>query len=534
MRRRIARLGLFGDVVASGLLVALTSIVNLASVFVFARGLSPVAFGLFSTCRRVVAFVAPFASLGGHLGVSRYIGYYTTEPLKRSAVLSLAVILTFVVLPVCVLVFGAIELLAGNAGWVAALEGSLWIATAALTATTAAGLVVFSTLRGFGHPQVANSHQLAVLTALLVIGIVCRGAGVARILQLAAATNVSLNAAFLGWALVRHRASWVSPQRSDLSAATSELSRYSLPRLADGPLQASLSLIGVLVAPSIGGLVLSGYIHISQTIVRVTEVLIVPLSVIFLPLVARQVREGKVETLRRQAQLVFDSVLLSSAVLVGQSLAWSQSLLLCVFGSRYEPATPFLMMTLPSILPFLLFAGFRSFIDGYTVRPMNSFHLGISSACVLVLSLGLGRLGGGVGISAAYTAGILVLGALTMRFVIRHFEVRTLTRHTAAALGLGVGSGVLSYPVARACLGRSTFEVFAAFGATVVVASALIVVLGTMLRHPTLVYSRAALGGSRSAPAPCGSEVPPESGFAAAGVGSRLDTPQDQTVGARS
>lgn len=515
---------------ASGVLVALTSLVNLASVFVFARGLTPVAFGLFSTCRRVVAFVAPFASLGGHLGVSRYIGYYTNEPLRRSAVLALAVVLVFAVAPVCVFVFGAIELFAGDAGWVAALDTSLWVATAALTATTAAGLVVFSTLRGFGHPQVANSHQLAVLGALLGIGVVCRGTGVAHLLYWAALAGACLNAAFLGWVLTRHRRRWVPPQRNDLRTATTEVSRYSLPRLADGPLQASLSLIGVLVAPAIGGLVLSGYIHISQTIVRVTEVLIVPLSVIFLPLVARQVREGKVETTRRQAQLVFDSVLLTGALLVGQSLAWSQTLLVCVFGSRYEPATPFLMMTLPSILPFLVFAGFRSFIDGYAVRPVNSLHLGIASAAVLLLSLAFGRLGGGVGISFAYTAGIVLLGALTLRFAVRHFGVRTLTRHTLAALGLGIATGVLSHPVARASLGRSTFEVFAAFGATLVVASALIVVLGTMLRHPTLTYSRAALRGRRQVDS---SAAAPSSGLAAAAT-PQVETCAAETVEARS
>src|SRR5262245_61379320 len=163
--------GLFEDVFASGVLVGITAAVNFATLFLFARQMNPDVFGLFSTCRRVVAFVAPFVSLGGHLGTSRYIGYYTNEPRRRSAVLALGVALSGAVVPVTAGLFALVERFGAKVEWVAALDVKVWIATAALAAATGAGLIVFSILRGFGHPQRANTHQLATLTSLLVIGL---------------------------------------------------------------------------------------------------------------------------------------------------------------------------------------------------------------------------------------------------------------------------------------------------------------------------------------------------------------------------
>jgi O-antigen/teichoic acid export membrane protein len=52
--------------------------------------MDPAAFGLFSTSRRVVAFLAPLAGLNGHLAVSRYLGYHAREPRRRTAVFASA------------------------------------------------------------------------------------------------------------------------------------------------------------------------------------------------------------------------------------------------------------------------------------------------------------------------------------------------------------------------------------------------------------------------------------------------------------
>jgi hypothetical protein len=101
---RLQNHGLFGDVVASSALVGATALVNFASLFLFARCLDTDSFGLFSTCRRVVAFVAPFVSLGAHLGVPRYVGFYAAEARRKCAVVALGILVTAVVVPVTALV----------------------------------------------------------------------------------------------------------------------------------------------------------------------------------------------------------------------------------------------------------------------------------------------------------------------------------------------------------------------------------------------------------------------------------------------
>jgi O-antigen/teichoic acid export membrane protein len=467
MRRTIRKLGTFGDVAASGVLVGVTTLVNFGSTLVLARSFGPAAFGLYSTCRRVVAFVAPFANLGGHLGVSRYLGYYTHESRRRSAVLALALVLCVVSLPITMGIILPLQRWAGGIAWIRGIGTSVWITTVALTAATAAGLVVFSALRGFGHPEVANLHQLAVLSSYLLLGIVLWGFPVGKLLALFAGATAAINCFFLGWVVRAHRAELGRPDRAELRAAARDLARFSLTRLADGPLQASLSLIGVLLAPSVGGLELSGYIHISQTLVRLTEILIVPLSVIFLPLVARQVREGQTERLHHQAQLIFDGVLLVGCMVTAQGLVWSGQLLRTAFGPTYAEATPYLLATLPAIPPFLLFAGFRSFIDGYSVRPVNCLNLLVASLVVLVL----------------------------------HFGVRVATRHTRDALWLAAGGALVSYPGAQWSARLGPAGTFLCFVFTLLVTGTLAAAVAFRLGHPTVRYAAARLNAARGSDA---------------------------------
>ena len=509
MRGFLQRLGTFGDVTASGFLVGITAMVNFVSMLVFARTLGPDIFGLFSTCRRLVAFVAPLVNFGGHLGVSRYLGYYTGDSRRRSAVLASALLLCLIALPLTMAFFLPLEALGKNVGWVRGLSPSLWTATAALTATTAAGLLVFSTLRGLGNPQVANTHQLFVLTSYLGIALSSSQVPVERLLSLLAVSTLILNLAFLGWALWWHRSTLRLPSPRQLGSAVKQLGRYSLPRLADGPLQASLNLICILLAPAIGGLALSGYIHISQTIVRVSEVLIVPLSVIFLPLVARQLREGQMDRLARQAQLIYDSIVLIGCFLVIQSIVWAPVLLNTAFGSRYSEAMPFLLVTLPSILPFLLFASFRSFIDGYSVRPVNSLHLLAASCLVLVLGLSIGKLMDGLGISIGYTAAMVLLGVLSVRYVARHFGVRVWSAHVVTSLLLALVCGGLGLLIRTLGGTLGSVQVLAVFATAEIGLTALLLVLAWRLRHAAVVFAISRLRSARAATP--GVEIPPSS-----------------------
>jgi O-antigen/teichoic acid export membrane protein len=482
-------LGLFGDVLASGALVGASAVVNLVSVMVFARSLDPVAFGLFATCRRVVAFAAPLASAGGHLGVSRYLGYYSGEAAQRRVALQTALGLMFAVSCTSALAFLGLYRFGRGIDWVSTLSESLWFATAALTATTAAGLVAFSVLRGLGQPRLANLQQLATLTALLVIAAIWRDAGVTRLLWASAVSGAVVNAVCLGGVVRRFPALWRTGDSAQSGHVVSQIMRYSVVRIADGPLQASLSLIGVIVAPAIGGLALAGYIHISQTIVRVTEIVVVPLSVIFLPVVARLAHDGRTRELRRHAQLVYESIVLVGACGVTHGVAWGQPLLDAAFGAKYAGALPYLLCTLPSILPFLLFAGFRSFIDGYSTRPMNTLHLGIASAFIVVATSVAGGFAYGLGLCLAYTAGVGLLGTLTVAYTRRHFGVRCLERHTATAALIAIAGGGVAWSVARLADGASPSRLFVVVAISEGFLAVGSIWLARRCRHPVVVYA---------------------------------------------
>jgi O-antigen/teichoic acid export membrane protein len=184
-----------------------------------------------------------------------------------------------------------------------------------------------------------------------------------------------------------------------------------------------------------------------------TEVVIVPLSVLFLPLAAQQVRDGKVATLERQAQLIFDSVLVMSAFIVAQAMAWTGPLLHAVFEDKYASATTLVLVTVPAILPYLMYAGFRSYIDGYSVKPVNFLHLLAGSVLVLVTSPLLGRALGGFGLALGYTLGVTLLGALTLRYVHTRLHVQLWTKPGTVVLGLAAmtGSHRSALPAGREC-----------------------------------------------------------------------------------
>jgi O-antigen/teichoic acid export membrane protein len=307
---------------------------------------------------------------------------------------------------------------------------------------------------------------------------------------------------FLGWVLRAHRGDWARPTAAELQSVGREVGAYSVTRLGDGPLQASLTLIGVLMAPAIGGLTLAGYVHISQTLVRITEVLVVPLSVIFLPLVARQVREGRLDEVRRHAQLVYDTILFAGAVLVAHGLVWGRPLLVATFGDRYEPAAPYLLVTFPAALPFLIFTAFRSFVDGYSVRPMNSLHLLAAAIVTATLSMTLRGPAGGMGLSIAFCCGMFLLGGLTLHFARRHFGLRAFERNALLAMALSALPALAGWPLARACVDAPPWQVMVLFVGFEISALALTVAGGLWLRHSAAVYAagrlRQVLPGART------------------------------------
>jgi O-antigen/teichoic acid export membrane protein len=494
VRFELRRLGLFGDVLASGALVGVASALNVASVFLFAHAMEPAAFGLLSTCRRVVAFLAPFAGLNGHLAVSRYLGYHAAEPRRRSAFFMLGVMLIVATVPLALGIFCLMRAFGSHVAWIGDLDASVWVGTAVLTAATAGALFVFSILRGLGHPQAANLQQLFLVAAMLGIAFVAREQSVTALLYLAAVATVLVSVADLVWVAAHHRHEWTWPTRQELTAGLGAIARYSLPRVADGPCQASLPLIGVLLAPAVGGLALAGSMHISQTMVRMTEVAIVPLSVIFLPLAARQVRDGQFATLERQAQLIYDSVFLIGACLVAQSLAWSGTLLRAAFGLKYAGATTLVLVTLPAILPYLLFAGFRSFLDGYSEKPVNFMHLLVATGIVVVLSPPLGRLFGGPGLALGYTASVLVLGWLTIRYVRRKLRVKVMTTHAAGVTVSAAVLGLASFAMARLVDGRNIVLVGATFVGCQLLVLTLEIAVMRKRRHPAVAYAEERLG----------------------------------------
>jgi O-antigen/teichoic acid export membrane protein len=338
---------------------------------------------------------------------------------------------------------------------------------------------------------------------------------VPQLVQGAAALGFLVSVTFLIWVGVRHRKEMARPGVRDLRQAVRHVIRYSLPRIGDGPFQASLSLIGVVMAPSIGGLVLAGYIHIGQTLVRMTEVLIVPLSVIFLPLTARNVRAGKQDVLRRQSQMIYDGICLVGIFGFLQALVWVVPLLDVFFDQKYAGAEMFLLITTPAIFPYLLYAGFRSFIDGYSVRPVNFIHLTIAVAVVAAGSIVSKLMASSIGLALAYTAGVAVLGALSILYVRRELGIRLASKDLGNVL-LAAGVTMLaSLAVRRLIPADGLGMTLLTVTVTLLAISAMYFLYLQRVRHATVVFALQRFRHARAAQDPASdgtaSDEPPRS-----------------------
>jgi O-antigen/teichoic acid export membrane protein len=489
---------MLGDLISSGFIAIATSIANFLGVFTFARFLDPVAFGLFSTCRRFGAFLAPFANLNGHLAVSRYLGYFADERRARTAIFLVGLGLVLVIPAVTFAVLAGLRSFSGQIQWLRELDASVWSATAWLTSSLSLSLVVFSMLRGWGHPLASNLQQFTFVASLLCLAAFAGRLTVPQLVQGAAVLGFLVSISFLLWVGSRHRKEMQRPHARDIWQAARHVVRYSLPRIGDGPFQASLSLIGVVMAPSIGGLVLAGYIHIGQTLVRMTEVLIVPLSVIFLPLTARNVRAGKRDVLRKQSQMIYDGICLVGIFGFLQALVWVVPLLDVFFDQKYAGAETFLLVTTPAIFPYLLYAGFRSFIDGYSVRPVNFIHLTVAVAVVAAGSVLSKLVSSPIGLALAYTAGVSVLGFLSILFVRRELQIRLVSKELGHVL-LGAGGTMLaSLGVRHWVPAGSMGMTLGLFAVTSSLMLGLYVVYLLRARHATVVFTQQRLRSARS------------------------------------
>lgn len=459
---------------------ALTSVVTMAALVVVTRwmaaALSGSEFGVYGLSRRLASSVAIYSNVVG-LSLARFVAM-DEDPDRRDAFLLVA--LGCGLLPAMLLIL--LAALFPVAFAVAAFHdpglGMAAVATAVLVLGTSAFNVAYAHFRGTGRVEVGNYWQVLVV-AVFPVAIAARFASTRQIPLINALTGAGMALALLPL-LGRMAAAALRPAvRAQLGERARDLLRYGLPRVPGGFAFGALIAVGPYLAPRYGGMEQAGYLVAGQSLLRIVEAGTAAFGVVALPRVASLLAKGHTVFVRDRVEDVISMAVHLGLLASIQLLVWSDVIVLAWLGQPYAVAIPVIRIMMLAAVPYLAYTILRSVVDALDERAVNTLNVLIALGVTIVGSIAAGMLGwSGQGLAGAGAIGLLVLGALSVRFVWISL------RPTGRALALGRGAWyclVASLPsaLARAFMpaGMGTFSRLAIAGLAALVSTGLYVYL---------------------------------------------------------
>lgn len=408
-----------------------------------AMALSGDDFGAFSIARRVTSTIALFSNATG-LALTWFLTTHREE-LERAGALVAAAFWTAIP-------GGLILALAYLApGWWSTkvfrtdIYGPLVIAATWLAIATCAFNLVFARYRGTDRVPLASFWHLftAGVIPLVIVGWGATRWSVAEIVT-GLAVGTGLAGIPLGIWLVRAaaRVRRTGVVRKSIRA----VGRFALPRVPSGVNLGALLAVGPVLAPYAGSLREAGYLVAGQALVRVVEVGTSAIGVVLLPKAASLMARGDRAFLRDRVGDMLTLVVHLGVFLLIQLLLWADVITVVWLGPEFRPAIWIIRVLLLGVVPYLAYALLRSVIDAIDMRPINTRYTTIAllvtvAGSVLVMLLGAG----GIGLAAAGTVGLWVLGGLSTRYLVRALAIRRVPIHWRVVVGANalVGGGTL-------------------------------------------------------------------------------------------
>ena len=409
-------------------LTTVASIFSILSIVIvtrfLARGLGPEEFGAYSLARRALSAMVPFSSLMMSIAVTRYIGLSGDRGQQYSYLLSgLALIIPGNVI---ILIIGF-----PNMNYLASLifHGQGYAPLFAATLFMLVGSSFYTILCAFYRGQ----SKMVRFNLWYVAGM---GLGPLAIAWLYVPSEkayliVLLMGAILFLSIIPltfHCVNAFLKGRSDKNMKVvwrlKELFLYGFPRIPGGFAYAGLFAVGPFLAPHFGSTKESGYLAISQSILRVVGGSTAAFGLVILPKVAQLSAEGRETFLKERIADIIAFVFHIGLFATLHILLWSDGIVMLWLGAQYAEAILFMRVFLIALVPFLAFTLLRSVIDAIEEKAVNALNLIVSLTIAFVFSFVLARSGlDTLGLAIGATLGFALLGTLSVLYLCRFYQI---------------------------------------------------------------------------------------------------------------
>ena len=399
------------------LLTVLTSVATAVSLVgvshILADQLTSSDFGAYGLARRLLAIVVPLSTVSMGVAIARQVAR-DVDGANRIDTLRAGVLVVLVsAWAVIALGWFSIDWWAprvfGSHTYVAVGRAVLGLALA-----TSVYSVAYAYLRGCERMVAANVAQLTcvALGPLMAAWWFAPRYGLAAVLYAMAALFALAILPLGRWALT-------SPWRP-IRCVGRSLFRYGAGRVPGGLAFTALLAFAPLAAVQVSSLTDAGFVAAGQSILALSEGGITAFGLLLLPLASRYHAQDRIDYLRAAGMSdALAAVVHASLILATQLMIWADMLVHAWLGPEYAPVANIMRVMAAGLVPYLVFAALRSYVDAVEPRAVNTGNLVIALVCAVVAgSLGVLLTGSVVALVVGTSLGMFVLGTLTLRFLL--------------------------------------------------------------------------------------------------------------------
>lgn len=398
-------------------LTLITQAIVLAAFFLIyrliAKNFGPEGVGEYALVRRVIGFLQPLLLLGLGVGIPRYIAM-SRDKKQRSGYIKaggfVVVIFAFISL-LCMNLFKdyCAKTLFGNVDYAYLILPFSFFAAGLVLHT-----LVYSYFRGRLFVKTFNSLQIINLALVpLIILVFFEDITIEKLIISIGITTLIISLLLF---LFLVKEFFIHIERQQLKNSLKELLRYGLPRVPGDFALAGLFSLGPIFAAHLATIQEVGYLSISQGLLKMVAIAIIPVSTILLPKISSVIINGGEEAIRKNVNLLIGAVLQCFIFVSVQLLIFTDVIINYWLGPKFSAAVPVMRIVFTSITFYVLYVAVRSVLDAVKVKPLNAINLFVSLGIFLLgtwILLFFDLFSPTISLSIAFSSGLMCLGILT-------------------------------------------------------------------------------------------------------------------------
>lgn len=442
------------DLVLTGLTQVVIAVTSLGTIKLLGQRIGPGGLGRYMLVWRTLALLEPVLLLGQYIGVTRYIAIAGNSPTRRGLYQKVGLGVPLALSILLVVLMNLFPRWSAQIFWGRASETSLILPLSALCIAAPIWETTYAYYRGRLFMGRANLLQLfnAGLWPILLL-LIAPFMPVERLLLWTGLLSIGLSILLS------------PPILSDITAdgslanagsAAREMISYGILRVPGELGMAGLMSLGPLIMSRMGSIEDVGYLSLGLMILKIASTGLLPLSIILLPWLARDLSRNSVFGYKSGRGIAVVLIVVTHLIFWAstQALVLLDHLLSLWLGDAFTSVLPIAVVFLLVCNVYAVFLVLRPALDAATKYPINTVNTSFALAC-FVAALGLVRLITLVGyrmdwllaITASIALSIVVLGILSYRTATRFFGQLLGISDLGITVLLGSGAAIITLTI---------------------------------------------------------------------------------------